>query len=400
MDSIIEMIADKHIWNEYYENREALSHLNQYELKELRAFIDTEGYAQIAGGIADGSYQFSIPRISKISKGNSAKKRIVYQYQPDEMWVLKLISFLMHRYDALFCDNCYSFQTGHNARHAIGKILRIKDIGKKYCLKVDIQNYFNSIDAESLCEMLKVHIADDQMLVAFLCDLLLQNRAYDAVGKEIIYENRGAMAGVPISPFLANLYLKDVDEYFYEKDLLYFRYADDILLFADSLEQLEEYRETLFAKVKEKGLEINPNKYGIVKPGQSLEFLGIKYHNGVVDISDNTKKKLFAKIKRKAKALYRWRMRKNASFEQTAYVMIRVFNKKFYDMQETGDFCWSKWFFPMITTDASLKEIDAYLVQYIRFLSSGRHYKGNYRITYESMKEMGYRSLVNEYYRS
>ncbi len=400
MESIIDLIADKQIWNEFYENREALVHLNQYELKELRAFIDSEGYVQIVRGMSDGSYPFSIPKLAKISKGNSTKKRIVYQYQADEMWVLKLISFLMHRYDALFCENCYSFQSGHNARHAIEKILSIQDMGKKYCLKVDIQNYFNSIAAVRLCEMLRTYIAEDQKLVDFLCDLLLQNKAYDPVKKEIICENRGAMAGVPISPFLANLYLMDVDEYFHENDILYFRYADDILIFADSLEELENYRESLFAKVREKGLEINPKKYSVVKPGQEIEFLGVKYHNGIVDISDNTKKKLFAKISRKAKTLYRWRKRKNASFEQTAYVMIRVFNRKFYDLQETGNFCWSKWFFPIINTDISLKEIDAYLVQYIRFLSSGRHYKGNYRITYEDIKKLGYRSLVNEYYRS
>ena len=36
--------------------------------------------------------------------------------------------------------------------------------------------------------------------------------------------------------------------------------------------------------------------------------------------------------------------------------------------------------------------------EYIRYIITGRHYKGNYRITYEQMKEWGYRSLVHEYY--
>ena len=66
---------------------------------------------------------------------------------------------------------------------------------------------------------------------------------------------------------------------------------------------------------------------------------------------------------------------------------------------DIDDFTWCRWFFPVIDTADSLKIIDEYLIEYIRYLSSGRHYKGNYRITYEHIKELGFRSLVNEYYR-
>ncbi len=62
------------------------------------------------------------------------------------------------------------------------------------------------------------------------------------------------------------------------------------------------------------------------------------------------------------------------------------------------EFTWQRWFFPNLTTDKGLKEIDAYMQQYIRYTVTGRHYKGNYRIRYETLKEWGYRSLVHEYY--
>ena len=80
---------------------------------------------------------------------------------------------------------------------------------------------------------------------------------------------------------------------------------------------------------------------------------------------------------------------------------IKAMNCKFYggnneDTQE--DFTWCRWFFPNIMVDTSLMEIDKYMQEYIRYIITGRHYKGNYRITYEQMKEWGYRSLVHEYY--
>jgi len=43
--------------------------------------------------------------------------------------------------------------------------------------------------------------------------------------------------------------------------------------------------------------------------------------------------------------------------------------------------------------------IDDYMQEYLRYLYSGRHYKGNYKITYEMLKKIGYHNLVNEYYK-
>jgi len=37
--------------------------------------------------------------------------------------------------------------------------------------------------------------------------------------------------------------------------------------------------------------------------------------------------------------------------------------------------------------------------QNMRYIATGKHNKGNYRITYEMLKQFGYRNLVNEYYR-
>ena len=55
--------------------------------------------------------------------------------------------------------------------------------------------------------------------------------------------------------------------------------------------------------------------------------------------------------------------------------------------------------FPVITQADGLREIDNYLQRYIRYLSTGRHTKANYRIRYADLKALGYRSLVHEYYR-
>ena len=55
--------------------------------------------------------------------------------------------------------------------------------------------------------------------------------------------------------------------------------------------------------------------------------------------------------------------------------------------------------FPVINSTDGLKEIDHYLQQNIRFLSTGKHNKANYRTDYAQLKQLGYKSLVNEFYK-
>ena len=56
------------------------------------------------------------------------------------------------------------------------------------------------------------------------------------------------------------------------------------------------------------------------------------------------------------------------------------------------------WFFPLINSVEGLRELDNYLQQNLRFLSTGKHSKANYRVRYSTLKRLGYRSLVHEYY--
>ena len=248
----------------------------------------------------------------------------------------------------------------------------------------------------------------DSVLFNLFQRMLKDDWVYDK--GELIKEAQGAMAGMPCSTFFANVYLSDVDNYFegIAKDVEYFRYSDDILIFADTKEILDKYIDIFKVLIKEKGLEINESKVAYINPGEKVEFLGFAYKNGIIDISDNTKRKLKAKIKRKAEALRRWARKKELEPDKAAKGFIKTMNVKFFGRYKDAiidcidlkqDFTWSRWFFPNITVDSSLEEIDKYMQQYIRYIITGRHYKGNYKITYEQMKDWGYRSLVHEYYK-
>ena len=402
MPTLLSDLTSHAVWLDFLKVKAECGHTKKKELARLNNFVENKLYSQIATQILSGDYTFQLPVKTEINKSGSNKKRVVYRFNSDETLVLKLLAHLLYKYDGRMSRACYSFRKHITAKNALDDITSIPCIADKYVLKADIHNYFNSIPADKLADEITKNITDDEPLRKLLVDIVTVNKSivYPERDKpEIVTENRGAMAGVPVSAFFANIYLTPLDDIFTQRDIPYFRYSDDIMVFADSEEKINEYKKLIFNYIEERGLSINPDKVKISKPGEVWEFLGFCYRNGRIDLADATITKIKAKIKRKAKALMRSQKRKGRSFDDVAADLIDHFNRKFYREFSDNDFTWSRWFFPVITTDQSLKLIDDYLVEYVRFLHTGRHTKKNFEVSYAEIKELGFKSLVNEYYR-
>ena len=185
------------------------------------------------------------------------------------------------------------------------------------------------------------------------------------------------MAGVPISAFLANYYLKDLDKYFYDQNIIYARYADDIIVFGENVDKVKQYQQYIKEYLNNHGLIVNEKKEFFYNPKEKFEFLGFSYQNGIIDLSDNTIKKIKGKIKRTSKGLRRWKLKKEASDEITLKAMNRKFNRKFYGKNE-NDLTWKYWFFPVINTTSSLKIVDKYMQDWQRYIITGKHNKKNF----------------------
>ena len=396
MESIIKQLTQQDIWEEFLAYRLMKGRFTWHEFYEADRYVEREEYLPLAQRIVQGE-GLGIPKKKIINKMGTGKKRVVYSFAPDEMTILKLLAFKLYDYDRWFSPNCYAFRRGVKASDAVFDIIRAIGDQKMWAYKLDIHNYFNSIPIDILLPMLKEMMADDEPLYHFFERMLTNDRVI--YNGETIQEKHGVMAGTPTSPFLANVYLKAVDKHFHDAHVTYARYSDDIIIFAPDLDTLEEHKSRMADFLKQYQLEMNPDKEKVYSPDEAYEFLGFKCHGRDIDISEATVKKMKGKIRRAAKSLMRWSSKKYIEPEKAMKGLINHFNRVFFEDGDTETLTWSRWFFHVINQTNGLKEIDHYLQQNIRFLSTGKHNKTNYKTDYAQLKRLGYKSLVNEYYK-
>ena len=93
----------------------------------------------------------------------------------------------------------------------------------------------------------------------------------------------------------------------------------------------------------------------------------------------------------------RWGSRNKTEGNRAAKAFIRVFNQKLFENTMAHELTWVRWYFPLINTTESLKILDEYAQQCIRYLATGKRTKAAYNFRYVDMKQIGYISLVNRY---
>jgi len=393
--TIMDKLSSQSRWLAFYEYKKTGGHVSDGDLQDLWDFIQGEEYLPIVTGIREGE-AFALPQMRTLNKKNTTKKRVVFTCPPAENMVLKMMAWCLQQYDSYMAKNLYSFRRNIGVKQAVQDLIRQPGIDEMFSYKLDIHDYFNSVNIEKLLPKLRKILQGEEEIYEFLERLLRE--PYVLRDGEQITTRKGIMAGLPVSAFLANVYLMELDHEMERRGVLYARYSDDIILFAPTREELEQHAKRLQAVLAEHDLSVNPGKCATTEPGQTWEYLGFSYYQGHVDISQAALEKVMDKCKRKARAIYRWKIKNGKEDIHAIRAYIKYLDKKFFDNPVHNELTWCRWYLPIITTDKSLRRLDHYIQQNLRYLTTGRHTKANYKLRYETMRELGYRSLVYVYY--
>lgn len=250
-----------------------------------------------------GRYQSEEKEIFHLPKGNFTLRYSLETNFYDRFMYICLVLPLMEMFDSQldprvynhrYCgDNRYLFLHPVNQWEKFEGIVR-SEATDKLVLVTDIQNYFENIQLELLKEdlekcLLKANVETNVLVeTRFIIDRLMEcldKWSYD--GKRGLPQNRDC------SSFLANIYLKSIDEKMIADGFEYYRYMDDIRIVCDDKFRARRALKELVNLLRDKHLSVNGKKTDFIHPGipKHNDILRPKTELKKIDSLLNTKKK-------------------------------------------------------------------------------------------------------------
>jgi hypothetical protein len=170
-----------------------------------------------------------------------------------------------------------------DARRRVQKFMS-QDTPPRYALKVDIKKFYPSVNNDILLK---------QIESKFKCANTLW------LLKDIVNSHQGLPIGNLSSQYLGNLYLNDFDWWVKQslKPQGYYRYADDLIVFANTKETLRTYLSLITEKLFELRLELKDNFQIVDVYKQGIDFVGYVFKPN----STRVRKRIASNFKAKVK---------------------------------------------------------------------------------------------------
>lgn len=367
-----ELLFEDYFWNK------VLSHGidKGFKIVDMSYFTLPSNRKRILGKIIRCEWEFGIPRIAKIPKDDGGVRE-VYVLSKESRLIGYIMSEIYNwKFGHLISPNCDSYQKGKSTHKTVKEIRNVKKVG----VKVDISKYFDNVSIEHINKCLDL-VDEDTPIDWCIRDFYNENLV--EVDGEFVERYKGLCQGSPLSAFLSNIALRDLDDRLSKVCGFYRRYSDDILaLECDSGIVIGVLEEEL-GKI---GLCLNPNKLEFINEDTEFKFLGYGIKGDDILISKKTMKEKKKEIK------------KICSKSNSLSEAISKINKLLYK----GKTPFLNWAYPKFRTITNLDriyELDRYIKDCLRWSVTGKwnftHNRN--KVPDEMLRDNGYVSLRHMY---
>lgn len=176
-----------------------------------------------------------------------------------------------------------------------------------WVLQADIVKFFDNIEREIVRKLVRKHVkrkvVSELIQSAINCELDEGGKQGARIARENgIRKGRGLRQGMPLSPVLSNLLLKEFDQKLDQHGIKAIRYADDIAVFSSSKNGCKDALTVIQNELSKIGLEIpsleNNGKTILTPPSETIEFLGIDIRRSGIKYRPYAPTKKIEKIRR------------------------------------------------------------------------------------------------------
>ena len=257
-----------------------------------------ENLESLLSRFKSGRYRAPAVRRVHIPKGDGKRTRpIGIPTLEDKVLQRAVLMVLEPVYEEDFLSCSYGFRPGRGAHDALESLWRgLMDIEGGWVIELDIQSFFDSVDHARLRSILDQRVRDG--VIRRTIGKWLNAGVLEA--GVLRYAREGTPQGGVISPLLANIYLHEVLDTWFDREVrprlrgrtLLVRYADDAVMGFELKEDADRVLAVLSKRFEKYGLRLHPRKTRRVdfrRPdrrgpggvgGDSFDLLGFRHYWG------------------------------------------------------------------------------------------------------------------------